>query len=171
MNKTDERREEILKLLIENNDPINGTRLSEIFGVSRQVIVQDIAILKEKHNDIISTNRGYIILKRKSCLRIVKVSHENKDIENEINIIVDAGAVLKDVFISHKAYGKIIIDLNIKSRRDGQKLKERISGDISKPLNNLTDGYHYHTILAETEEILDDVVNKLNQAGFLINCI
>ncbi|MBC2575158.1 transcription repressor NadR [Peptostreptococcus canis] len=168
MNKTDERREKILKVLIENDDPINGTELSKIFGVSRQVIVQDIAILKEKNNDIISTNRGYKIFKKASCVRVIKVSHSDEDIENELNIIVDLGAVVKDVFISHKAYGKINIDLNIKSRRDGQNLNDRINAGISKPLKNLTNGYHYHTIMAESEEILDEVVKKLDEAGYLV---
>ena len=39
-----ERREDILRRLIETDKPLNGTDLAKIFDISRQVIVQDIAI-------------------------------------------------------------------------------------------------------------------------------
>ena len=34
-------------------------------------------------------------------------------------------------------------------------------------LKNVTGGYHYHTIEAESEEILDDIQNELAEKGFL----
>lgn len=37
----------------------------------------------------------------------------------------------------------------------------------SQPLMNLTSGYHYHTVLAESSEVLDTIQNKLMDAGFL----
>lgn len=169
MNKTEERRIKILKTLIDSEDPINGTKLAEIFGVSRQVIVQDIAILKEKSNDIISTNRGYKIYKNNECKRVLKVAHSDDEIEDELNIIVDLGATVRDVFISHKTYGKINVDLNIKSRRDGKMLYNSIKEGVSKPLKNLTEGYHYHTIVADSEEILDEVEKQLKEAGYVVD--
>ena len=35
------------------------------------------------------------------------------------------------------------------------------------PLMNLTSGYHYHTVLAENELILDVIQQKLQEFGFL----
>ena len=32
---------------------------------------------------------------------------------------------------------------------------------------NLTSGFHYHTVLAENELILDAIQNKLSEYGFL----
>ena len=55
------RRKRILQLLSEQTKPLSGTALAKQFGVSRQVIVQDIALLKSKEPAIISTYRGYVL--------------------------------------------------------------------------------------------------------------
>ena len=44
------RRKRILQLLSEQTKPLSGTALAKQFGVSRQVIVQDIALLKSTKN-------------------------------------------------------------------------------------------------------------------------
>ncbi len=168
MNNTQERRKNILEVLRKSTKPISGTALSEMYGVSRQVIVQDISILKSLHDDIISTNKGYEILRSTLCQRVFKVSHTVDEIEQELNSVVDLGGVVHDVFIWHKVYGKININLNIKSRRDIKNLLAEFENGISKPLSNLTAGYHYHTISAESEEILDEIEEKLKEIGFLV---
>lgn len=168
MNQTDKRRKEILEILKEESQAINGTKLADRFGVSRQVIVQDIAILKAEDHEIISTNRGYRLLDVDKSERVVKVSHKDEKIEEELNIIVDAGAEAKDVFVSHKAYGIIKVDLKVRSRRDVKRLLEDIEAGISRPLNKLTGGYHYHTIVAENEEILDEVEHQLRKNKFIV---
>lgn len=58
-----ERRAEILKLLSESSRPITGTALANQFGVSRQIIVQDIALLRAGSHAIIATTSGYIFMK------------------------------------------------------------------------------------------------------------
>ena len=86
------------------------------------------------------------------------------------NIItyVDLGASVEDVFVIHKTYGKIRVKLDIKSRRDVDLLVENINSKLSKPLKNLTDNYQYHTIIAENENILKEVEDKLKELGILI---
>ncbi len=168
MNSTKERRKNILEILNSSSKPISGRELADMFGVSRQVIVQDIGILKSLHDDIISTNKGYKIIRNTLCQRVFKVSHTNEEIEKELTNIVDLGGVVRDVFIWHKAYGKIQININIKSRRDIKNLLIEFEQGISKPLNNLTDGFHYHTVSADSEEILDEIEAKLDEIGFLI---
>ena len=55
-----ERRYEILNLIKSMKEPISGTELAKKFDVSRQVIVQDIALLRAENYDIFSTTRGYL---------------------------------------------------------------------------------------------------------------
>ncbi len=73
--------------------------LANQFSVSRQIIVQDIAILKGgKSPDLSSTNRGYKMKEDHFCTRILKVAHTDNDIERSaLNLIVDSGAIIKDV--------------------------------------------------------------------------
>ena len=99
--------------------------------------------------------------------RIFKVQHTDAQIEEELNMIVDNGGRLLDVFIFHKIYGLIRADLPIKSRLDVQNFMEGISTGKSFPLKNVTSGFHYHTVLADDEKTLDLIQEKLKQAGFL----
>ena len=54
------RREQLLQILYHASQPVSGTELSGKLGVSRQVIVQDIALLRAIDKNILSTNKGYI---------------------------------------------------------------------------------------------------------------
>ena len=172
MDKRKDRKEEIINLLKSSNGPISGAELAEIFDVTRQVIVKDIALLKAQNYEILSTNRGYslneVVTSNCKFKKVIKVNHEDSDIEKELNIIVDSGAQCLDVFVWHKAYGKIQADLNIKSRRDVKKLIENINAGISKPLKKLTENYHYHTICAESEEIIAEVLEELKKENILL---
>ncbi len=138
MIEREEREKKILEILRNSETLVSGTYLAEFFDVSRQVIVQDIAILKAKNIDIISTNRGYRLFS-KGIKKIIKVKHDDSEIRNELNAIVDLGASVEDVFVIHKTYGKIRVKLDIKSRRDVDLLVENINSKLSKPLKNLTD--------------------------------
>ena len=42
----DERREKLLALLLRSDEPLSGGKIGEIYHVSRQVVVQDIALLQ-----------------------------------------------------------------------------------------------------------------------------
>lgn len=58
--------------------------------------------------------------------------------------------------------------MNIRTRRDVKKFLEGLSTGSSSLLKNVTGGYHYHTIEAESEEILDDIQNELAEKVFLM---
>ena len=167
MIEREEREKKILEILRDSETLVSGTYLAEFFDVSRQVIVQDIAILKAKNIDIISTNRGYRLLS-KGIKKVIKVKHDDAEIRNELNAIVDLGASVEDVFVIHKTYGEIRVKLDIKSRRDVDLLVENINSTLSKPLKNLTDNCHYHTIIAENENIFKEVEDKLKELGILM---
>lgn len=162
------RREEIKKLLNSSDRPLSGGRLAERFQVSRQVVVQDIALLRANGLDIISTNRGYVLQKQQvQHQRVFKVCHTEEETEKELNLVVDLGGRFLDVFVYHRAYGLIRTELKIRSRHDVAAYMEEISSGKSRELLNITSGYHYHTIEADSEEILDLIQERLQGMGFL----
>lgn len=55
------RRKTLLELLAAAGEPLSGSALAKRLGVSRQVIVQDIALLRATNRDILSTARGYLL--------------------------------------------------------------------------------------------------------------
>ena len=87
---------------------------------------------------------------------------------DELNIIVDAGGKIEDEFVYHKMYGVIRVNMGVKSRRDAQKYVEEVNGDISLPLEMVTSGFHYHTVTADSEEILDVIQEELQKNGYLV---
>lgn len=163
----EERREKMLALLQAADQPISGTALAKTFQVSRQIVVQDIALLRAKKQDIISTYRGYIIQKQTYCKRIFKVQHTDEQMEEELNLYVDFGGVVEDEFVYHKIYDVIRAEMGLKSRRDVALYMEKLRSGISKSLKDVTSGYHYHTITAESEQVLDQIQEELYKKGFL----
>ena len=162
-----ERRTEILKLLTESQGPVSGVSLARQLSVSRQIIVQDIALLRAAGNDILSMNQGYMIQSKPKLSRVFKVIHEEQDVEEELNTIVDFGGIVKDVFVYHKAYGVLRAEMNIRSRLDIENFVEKIKSGKSNLLMNVTSGYHYHTVMADSEQLLDIIQDKLRKKGFL----
>lgn len=162
-----DRREKIISILKSSNAPVAGLTLAKELGVSRQVIVQDIALLRANATAIFSTNRGYVLQEKNVCERVFKVQHTDEEVEEELSIIVDMGGFVKDVFVYHKVYGVLKAEMNIKSRMDIRKYMEDINSGKSSLLKNVTSGYHYHTISADSEEILDMIQEDLSKRGFL----
>ena len=163
----EDRREKIISILKSSNAPVAGLTLAKELGVSRQVIVQDIALLRANATAIFSTNRGYVLQEKNVCERVFKVQHTDEEVEEELSIIVDMGGFVKDVFVYHKVYGVLKAEMNIKSRMDIRKYMEDINSGKSSLLKNVTSGYHYHTISADSEEILNMIQEDLSKRGFL----
>lgn len=162
-----ERRQELLQLLSETQTPLSGTSLAKHFAVSRQVIVQDMALLRAQGHEVLSTNRGYLIQAPLRVSRVFKVFHTSEQIADELCTIVDLGGTAEDVFVHHKIYGKIEAPLHISSRRDVQLFLEELKNGKSTPLKDVTSGYHYHTVSASSDETLDLIKQKLQQKNYL----
>ena len=162
MNGTN-RRQRILQMLGTDKPPVSGTSLAKQFSVSRQIIVQDIAIIRAEGHDVISTNRGYILNKPVHIRREMRVFHTNEEIEDELNTLVDLGGIVDD----HKAYGTISAKLNITSRLDVRRFLDKIVTGECAPLKDVTAGYHFHTVTADSEETLDLIESTLLNKGFL----
>ncbi len=162
------RRREILNYIAQSAYPVSGTALAQKFDVSRQVIVQDIALLRATDHEILSTHRGYILQKPKSAVRVIHVCHTDEQMEEELNIVVDFGGTVMDVFVRHQVYGELRASLQISSRLKVRKFLEEIREGRSSPLKDLTCGQHYHTISADSSQTLDAIEEALLEAGFLI---
>ncbi|MCR5793518.1 MAG: transcription repressor NadR [Lachnospiraceae bacterium] len=165
-----ERREAIKNIISCSEKPVSGKALAEHFNVSRQVIVQDIALLRAKDFEVYSTNRGYVTAKSSNTVpvRIFKVNHTDEQIEDELNLMVDLGGNVRDVFINHKVYGEIRASLECSSRRNVKEFMEGIRSGKSSPLKNITSGYHYHTVEADSEETLDLIEEELRKHHYLV---
>lgn len=162
-----ERREQIVKMIKQSDVPVAGTTLAKDLGVSRQVIVQDMALLRANGVEILSTHRGYVLQEEAKPSRVFKVHHTGERVEEELNLFVDLGAKVEDVFVYHKVHGVIRASLRIKSRRDVKNYLQEIEQGNSTQLLNLTSGYHYHTVTAESKEDLDLIQTELEKAGML----
>ena len=163
-----ERRVEIANLLMSRREAISGGELSKIYGVSRQIIVQDITVLKAAGYDILSTHSGYVLQKSPHAERVLYVFHECGDTEQELMTIVGMGGVVVDVFVKHKVYGRISAPLNIFSEHQVRQFIDGVRSGESSELMNITGGYHYHTVRADSEEQLDAIEKELARLGFLI---
>ena len=62
----EQRKNIILAMLKESNKPLAGKYLAEKLGVTRQIIVQDIALLRAENHNIMSTARGYVFMTENS---------------------------------------------------------------------------------------------------------
>lgn len=163
----EERRKEILACLEGTDKLISASSLAKELGVSRQIIVGDVAILRAQGYDIVAYARGYVLQKKNAFERVFKVYHSDDDTERELNVFVDAGGECVDVFIYHRTYGEVHAPMNLKSRANVQAFLSDIASGKSSLLKNVTSGYHYHTISADSIEILDAIEARLKENGFL----
>ena len=165
--KAVERRKAIVNRLLSSTEAVSGGKLSEEFGVSRQIIVQDITVLKGLGYDILSTHNGYIIQKSPLKERVFKLYHTTEQTEDELQAIVELGGTVVNVFVWHKVYGKMTAPLNIFSNLHVKQFIEGVRTGKSSELMNITGGYHYHTIRAESEQILDRIDKVLKERGYI----
>ncbi|WP_026672463.1 transcription repressor NadR [Alkalihalobacterium bogoriense] len=169
----EERRELILHWLLQSITPITGNELAERTNVSRQVIVQDISILKARNHSILATAQGYMYIKQQGEEQMLKrriaCQHLPEETEQELMILVDHGVTVKDVMVEHPIYGDLTASLMLSNRRDVHLFLTKMKSTNASLLSELTDGVHLHTIEAETNEQLDDATDALKQAGFLLS--
>ncbi len=166
--KGKERRKEIAALIMSEQEPLSGTVLSERLGVSRQIIVQDIAMLRAEGYDILSTHQGYVITKGPFAERVFKLRHTSEQTEEELRCIVALGGTVVNVFVWHKVYGKIEAGMNLFSERGIAQFMDGIKSGKSKELMHITEGYHYHTVRADSEETLDAIEKALDAKGYIV---
>ena len=162
-----ERRKKILELMKASSKPLSGVALGNATGVSRQVVVQDIALLRTEGYSIVSTARGYLLDEPIFPVRTIKVCHTEDRTEEELTAIVDLGGCVLDVMINHRIYGKMSAPLNIVSRLHIDQFIEGVRSGKSVELMSITGGFHYHTVRAESEQILDNIEHALSAKNYI----
>lgn len=165
--KTEARRIKILEMIKELDQPISATKLSNEFKVSRQAIVQDIAILKAMQQPIIATSRGYIYQSDHRIRFVVTCLHNKESTEKELLAIVDLGGCIENVIVEHPIYGEICGTLNISSRYDVQIFIDKCNQYKVNNLSDFSNGIHYHTISCNTRDQEIKIIEKLKQLNYL----
>ena len=190
--KVQTRREALLLLLKNGNEPLTGGILAQQLGVSRQIIVQDIALLRETGASIVGTSQGYMLesdsrkvtrsveakaeARNDRCEasndsglreRTLKVHHDPAQTRDEPETIISAGGRVVNVSISHRAYGFLSAPLAIETEEDISRFINDIESGKSAPLSTATSGYHYHLIAADDEEAFETIGRALADKGYL----
>ena len=169
--KTEERRENLFKRLKRSKSAIIGSELAEDFGVSRQVIVQDIALLRARGEKIIATSQGYLYPENdKDTIKatIACIHGEDDEVEEELMTIVNYGAKIIDVIVEHPIYGELKGMLMIKNPADVQEFVKNYKKNDASLLSSLTDGVHLHTVEALNEQVIKKIKEELKEKGYLL---
>ncbi|MBA5711708.1 transcription repressor NadR [Bacillus velezensis] len=167
------RRDMLLHWLKEAGSPLTGGELAKKANVSRQVIVQDISLLKAKSEPIIATSQGYLYISmnaggEKNAERIIACLHGPERTEEELELIVDEGVTIKDVIIEHPVYGDLTAAIRVSTRKEVKQFMDHINSTNAAYLSQLTGGVHLHTLSAPTKERIDQACQALDDAGILI---
>lgn len=170
MNQT-ERRSRILDILRDADISISASKLAAEFGVTRQIIVSDIAILRANGHKIIATQRGYVIEKSEddSIVESIVCRHSTEDTLQEFYIIIDNGGCIDNVIVEHPIYGQISADLNIRSRYDADEFVRIAKATNATQLCDLTGGLHIHMIRVPDKDAYVRIIKGLEQAGILVD--
>ena len=163
----EKRRAAIMVQLTAADQPISATALAKTFGVSRQIVVGDVALLRAGGAEIAATPRGYVLSREQpGLMRRLACCHSSSGMEQELNIMVDHGCTVLDVVVEHPVYGQLTGALQLKSRYDVEQFIRRSAK--TKPLSLLTEGIHLHTLLCPDEESFLRVQRALGEAGYLL---
>lgn len=168
----EQRRSQILNLLMQQNAPLSGAALASRFHVSRQIIVQDIALMRAENHNILSTNKGYLYrtaeAENTQPKRVFFIRHDTAQVLEEFMTVIELGGKILDVAVEHELYGQIRVDLLIETPQDACDFAEKLLSCRDNPLKVLTDDCHFHTVAAPSEKLLDLIEAELMEKGFLV---
>ncbi|MEQ7215984.1 transcription repressor NadR [Enterococcus asini] len=164
-----QRREEILRQLGQSERPLSASRFAKEFGVSRQIIVGDVALLRAAGEEIIATARGYLLENQaeQGFLKKIAVQHEAKDTRIELETIVANGGEIVDVIVEHALYGELVGGLHIQNQRDIEDFITAYRNTNANLLSDLTNGIHLHTIRYQKPEDIEKIQAALLEKGIL----
>lgn len=165
----DKRRQEILAELGRTTAPVSATALAEKYGVTRQVIVADVALLRAAGNEIRAEHKGYLLDRQQGEIQgLIVCKHDKESVTDEFYAIVDNGGRVLDVQVEHSIYGIISAKLSIASRYDADEFVRAASNSSVSQLSDLTGGVHTHTVAARDEETFTRICQKLRELGILV---
>lgn len=165
-----DRRRALLRRLAEQRAPLKGGDLATDLGVSRQIIVQDVALLRAEGANIVATPGGYILLgvEERGVMKTVVTRHdEDRGMEEELRIMVGEGGTVVNVVVEHPLYGEITGNLMVSTQKDVTLFMEKARMEGGRPLSSLTGGVHLHTVEVRDEETWERILLRLREAGYL----
>jgi hypothetical protein len=164
------RRERIVRLLREGRRSITGSELSSSLGVSRQAIVNDIAILRAAGEPIAGGPQGYRWRGEEpaAVLATIACRHDREGCQKELEVLVAHGVAVLDVVVDHELYGEVRGDMNVSTHRDVQRYMEVLNTSGVEPLSTLTGGVHAHHVRAPDEVALGSARSDLALLGILV---
>ena len=166
--QAESRRQNIIRMLTGSTGPVSAGKLAGMFGVSRQIIVGDIALLRASGVDITATPRGYVLTKgSEGIIHRIPCRHKPEEMREELQILVDNGCLVRDVIVEHPVYGQLVGQLDIVTRYDVDEFISKVMRSEAAPLSDLTGGIHLHTIFCPDDEVYRRVLDKLRKSGFL----
>ncbi|MFC3038873.1 transcription repressor NadR [Virgibacillus xinjiangensis] len=167
------RHELIIEMLKQSSKPITGSEFAKRANVSRQVIVQDVSILKAKNEPIIATSQGYFYMSqaadKETQRKVVVCKHVPEQTLDELYHIVDHGVTVKDVIVEHPVYGDLTASLRVSNRKEADEFVRRIQDTEAAYLLTLTDGIHLHTLEADSMGKIESACKDLDDAGILFS--
>ncbi len=167
---TAQRRDRILALLAGAAGPVSASALAERLGVSRQVVVGDIALLRAAGSRVQATPRGYVLEARAAAgyTGLLACCHTDEaGLRAELYTVVDNGGVLEDVIVENPLYGEIAGRLQIASRYDADVFVQKARTEPDSLLARLTGGVHLHTLRCPDEESFLRIRAQLAAQGLL----
>lgn len=163
-----DRKEKIIEEIKKSDKPISASTLAKKLGVSRQIIVGDVALIRASGTHIIATPRGYILdSKQQNQTYTIAVNHSQEQMADELYTIVDLGGCAIDVIVDHPVYGQLTGKLHLSSRYDVDQFIKKVNNNQAKPLSQLTDGLHLHTIQCPNEDTYQRIASALDEKGYL----
>lgn len=163
-----QRRDQIYRQLISTPTPLSATALAKQYGVSRQIIVGDVALLRAAGCSITATPRGYVIPDRGGITVQLPCIHSAEETCEELYAMVDCGCTVQDVIVEHPVYGQLTAALQLSSRYDVDQYMERMASHDARPLSLLTEGIHLHTLSCPGPDALAHLKEQLHHMGVLL---
>jgi len=120
---SEERRGKNRETLRTASAPVTGAALASILGVSRQAIVNDIAVLRASGAPIVGSPSGYLVTDGAGSNAVIACKHGQEHARAELEILIDHGITVVDVVVEHALYGEV-----------------RGSGDFRKVLRGMLGG-------------------------------
>ena len=164
-----QRRECILTRLSGAQNPVSASALAAELGVSRQIVVGDVALLRAGGAQIDATPRGYQLHPaEKGYTGILACVHRTEDeMRRELYTIVDQGGVAVDVAVENSLYGEIRANLNLASRYDVDNFIQQAKDTPEALLSRMTGGVHLHTLRCPDKDTFARIRTALEQQGLL----
>lgn len=164
-----QRREKILKELDGAKAPISASVLAAQLGVSRQIVVGDVALLRAGGAQIEATPRGYQFHPSAGGYTgILACVHKTaEEMRTELYTVVDQGGTVVDVAVENPLYGELRGNLNLSSRYDVDSFLAEAATTPEGLLSRMTGGVHLHTLRCPDEETFRRIEAALAEKGIL----